>query len=82
MMNRLYDWSVKCNLDPTNPADEIIFTNGNLTAYKAVPYSDMVVTIVVYYRHLVLTLDIMMNYMKHIDVKIYKANQGIGIIRR
>ena len=33
-----------------------------------------------YHKHLGFVIDIKLNYMKHIDGKTAKANQGIGII--
>ena len=85
-LTRLYEWSNKWkmifNPDPTKPAEEIIFTNRNSTSYKAVSYSGVDVKTVDYHKHLGFTLDSKLNYMKHLDGKIAKANQGIGIIKR
>ena len=85
-LKRLYEWSVKWkmsfNPDPTKPAEEVIFTNRNLTLYDPVSYSGVDVMQVDYHKHLGFILDSKMSYSKYIDGKIGKANQGIGVIKR
>ena len=70
------------NPDPTKPAEEVIFTNRTLTLYDPVSYSGVDVMQVDYHKHLGFILDSKMCYSKHIDGKIGKANQGIGVIKR
>ena len=70
------------NPDPTKPAEKVIFTNRNLTSYKTVSYSGVEVECVDYHKHLGLILDSKLNFTKHLDGKIAKANQGVGIIKR
>ena len=70
------------NPDPTKPAEEVIFTNRNLTLYNPVSYSGVDVMQVDYHKHLGFILDSKMSYRKHIDGKIVKANQGINVIKR
>ena len=83
---RLYEWSVKWemifNPDPTKPAEEVIFTNRNLTLHDPVSYSGVDVMQIDHHKHLGFILDSHMSYSKHIDGKIDKANQGIGVIKR
>ena len=85
-LNRLHEWSVKWkmlfNPEPSKPAEEVIFTNPNTTSYQTVSYSGVDVMPVHYHKHLGFVLDSKMNYIKHIDGKIGKANQGIGLIKR
>ena len=85
-LNRLLEWSTKWkmvfNPEPSKPAEEVIFTNRNSTAYESVSYSGVDVMPVDYHKHLGFTLDSKMNFIKHIDSKISKANQGIGILKR
>ena len=85
-LKRLYEWSIKWkmifNLDLTKPTEEVIFTNRNLTLYDPVSYSGVDVMQVDYHKHLGFILDSKMSYSKHIDGKIGKANQGIGVIKR
>ena len=80
-LKRLYEWSVKWkmifNHDHTKPAEEVIFTNRNLTLYNPVSYSGEDVMQVDYHKHLGFILG-----SKHIDGKIGKANQCIGIMKR
>ena len=85
-LKRLYEWSVKWkisfNPDPTKPAEEVIFTNRNLTLYDSVSYSGVDVMQVDNHKHLGFILDSKMSYSKHIDGEIGKGNQGIGVIKR
>ena len=85
-LNRLYEWSSKWkmvfNPDPTKPAEKVVFTNRISTAYETVSYSGVDVKTVDHHKHLGLILDSKMNFTEHIDSKIAKANQGIGIIKR
>ena len=69
------------NPDSAKPAAEIIFTNKNSTTYKTITFSNVNVEPVLYHKHLGLVLDGKMNYSKHLDEKIAKANQGIGVIK-
>ena len=70
------------NPDHTSPAEEVIFTNRNLTLYDPVSYSGVDVMQVDYHKNLGFILDSKMSYSKHIDGKIGKADQGIGVIKR
>ena len=85
-LTRLHEWSVKWkmifNPDPTKPAQKVVFTNRNSTSYDTVSYSGAEVKSVDDHKHLGFVLDSKLNYTKHIDGKIAKANQGIGVIRR
>ena len=85
-LSRLYEWSVKwkicLNPDRTKPAEEVIFTNKNSTTYEIVTFVSANVEPVFYHKHLGFVLDSKMNYSKHLDEKIAKANQGIGVIKR
>ena len=80
-LKRLYEWSVKwkmiSNPDPTKPAEEVIFTNRNLTLYDPVSYSEVDVMQVDYHKHLGFILDSKTSYGK-----IGKADQGISVIKR
>ena len=69
------------NPDPNKPAEEVIFTNRNSTSYDTVSFSGVDVKPVDFHRHLDLVLDSQMNYIKCIDGKIAKANQGICVIK-
>ena len=84
--SRLYEWSVKwkmcLNPDRTKPAEEVIFTNKNSTTYEIVTFASANVEPVFYHKHLGFVLDSKMNYSKHLDENIAKANQGIGVIKR
>ena len=75
-LKRIYEWSVKWkmifNPDPTKPAEEVIFTNRNLTLYDPVSYSGVNVMQVDYHKHLGFILDSKMSYIKHIDGNIGK----------
>ena len=85
-LNRLYEWSVKWkmifNPDPTKPAEEVIFTNRNSTLYETASYSGVDLMPAEYHKHLGFILDSKMNYIKHIDEKIAKANRGVDVIKR
>ena len=70
------------NPDPTKPAEAIIFTNRNSTSYETVSNADVDVQPVDFHKHLGFVLDSKMNYSNHLDEKVNKANQGIGVIRR
>ena len=83
-LNTLYEWSAKWkmifNPDPNKPAEKVIFSNKNSSSYESVSYAGVEVTRVDYHKHLGFILDGNMNYTKHIDSKIAKANQGIRVI--
>ena len=85
-LNRLYEWTNKWkmtfNPDPTKPAEKVIFTNRKSTSYETVSYSGVDIKPVESHKHLGFILDSKMSYTGHIDSKIAKANQGIGIIKR
>ena len=85
-LKRLYDGSVKWkmvfNPDPTKPANKVIITNRNSPSYVTVAYSGVGVRSVDFHKHLGFYLDSKMNYTKHLDDKIAKANQGIVVIKR
>ena len=74
------------NPDPTKPVEEVVFTNRNSTSYETVSYAGagagVGVQSVDHHKHLGFVLDSKMNFSKHIDEKICKSNQGIGLIRR
>ena len=70
------------NPDPSKPAEEVVLTNRNSTSYQNVSYSGVDVLPVDYHKHLGFVLDSKMNYIKHIDGQIGKANQGICVIKR
>ena len=70
------------NPDPNKPAEEVIFTNRNSTSYDTASYSGVDVMPIDFHKHLGFILDSQMNYIKHIDGKITKANQGTGVIKR
>ena len=84
-LNRLHEWSIKWkmifNPDPSKPVEEVIFTNRNSISYPTISYSDVDVLHVDYHKHLGFVLDGKMNYIKHIDGKIGKANLGIGVLK-
>ena len=85
-LNTLYEWSAKWkmifNPDPNKPAEKVIFSNKNSSSYETVLYAGVEVTRIDYHKHLGFILDGKMNYTKHIDSKIAKANQGIRVIQR
>ena len=70
------------NPDRTKPAEEVIFTNKNSTTYEIVTFASADVEPAFYRKHLGFVLDSKMNYSKHLDEKIAKANQGIDVIKQ
>ena len=68
------------NPDPNTPEESIVFTNRNTTSYENVSYACMDVKPVDSHKHLGYVLDSKLNYSKHLDKKIRKANQCIGVI--
>jgi hypothetical protein len=82
----IYEWSIKWkmvfNPDVNKPAEEIVFTNRSLIPYDNIVFNNANVKAVDSHKHLGLILDTKLNFNKHIDEKISKANKGIGIIRR
>ena len=85
-LNRLHEWSIKWkmifNPDLSKLVEEVIFTNRNSISYPTISYSDVDVLPVDYHKHLGFVLDSKMNYIKHIEGRIDKANLGIGVIKR
>ena len=85
-LNTLYEWSATWkmifNPDPNKPTEKVIFSNKNSSSHETVSYAGVEVTRVDYHKHLGFILDGKMNYTKHTDNKIAKANQGIRVIQR
>ena len=85
-LNKLHELSVKWkmdfNPDPNKPAEEVIFTNRNSTSYDTLSFWGMDVKTVDFHKHLGFVLYSQMNTIKHVDRKIAKANQGMGVINR
>ena len=85
-LKALHAWSVKWkmvfNPDVKKPAEQVIFSNRNSTSYDTLSYSGIDLKPVASHKHLGFILDSKLDYTEHIDAKIAKANQGIGIIRR
>ena len=75
-------WKMIFNPDVNKPAEEYIFTNGNVTPYATSTFGNAGVTRVDLRKHLGLILDSKLTFNIHLDEKIAKANKGIGIIRR
>ena len=70
------------NPDPNKPAEEVIFTNRNSTSYDTLSFPGVDVKTADFHKHLGFVLDSQMNNIKHVDGKIAKENQGIGVIKR
>ena len=73
-------WKMVFNPDVRKPAEQVIFTNRNSTSYDTLSYSGIDIKSVLNHKHLGFVLDSKLDYTEHIDAKIAKANQGIGIL--
>ena len=81
------DWAYKCkmifNLDLSNQAQEVIFfRKTNKISYPTTAFNTVPVARTSCQKHLGLYLDEKLNFSQHINIKISKANKGIGIIKR
>ena len=78
-----YKWKMIFNLDLSNQAQEVIFfRKTNKISYPTTAFNTVPVARTSCQKHLGLYLDEKLNFSQHINIKISKANKGIGIIKR
>ena len=65
-------WKMVFNPDPNKPAEEVVFTNRNISSYETVSYLGVDVQPIESHKHLGFVLDSKLSYMNHIDGKIEK----------
>ena len=78
-----YKWKMIFNPDLSKQAQEVIFSRKtNKINHPTTTFNTIPVARTPYQKHLGLYLDEKLNFNHHINVKISKANKGIGIIKR
>ena len=82
IQERSLKWKMIFNPDVNKPAEEIIFTNRNVSSYDTITFGNAGIKRVDSHKYLGLILDSKLTFNKHLDDKIAKANKGIGIIHR
>ena len=70
------------NPDINKPAEEGMFTNRSSSSNSPVGFNAITMKSVEAHKHLQLILDSKLNFNKHFDENIFKANRIIGVIRR
>ena len=76
-------WKMSFNPDPSKQAVEVYFTRRlNPPDPPIINFNNAAIAIQDHQNHLGLILDQGLAYDRHLDEKIKKANQGIGLIRR
>ena len=78
-----YKWKMIFNPDLSKQAQEVIFSRKtNKINHPTITFNTVPVARAPCQKHLGLYLDEKLNFNHHINVKISKANKGIGIIKR
>ena len=76
-------WKMLFNPDPNKQANEVIFSRKKIEQnHHPLTFNDSFVQIVSSQKHLGLILDQKLNFLKHTEDKISKANKGIGLLRK
>ena len=76
-------WKMRFNPDPNKQANEVIFSRKKIEQnHHLLTFNDSFVQIVSSQKHLGLILDQKLNFLKHTEDKISKANKGIGLLRK
>ena len=71
------------NPDPSKQATEIVFSKKRSDIQlPTLRFNNNILTPTSSHKHLGIILDSKLNFNNHLSDKIYKANKGIGIIRR
>ena len=75
-------WKMSFNPDPTKQAEEILFSHKILRVdHPPLHFNNIEVKKVTDHKHLGLTLDSKLSFVKHITEKIGNGSEGIGIIK-
>ena len=75
-------WKMSFNPDPTKQAVQVIFSRKAQTiVHPKIYFNDIEVKTVNEHKHLGLTLDAKLTFVSHIDEKIKKARQRLGILK-
>ena len=75
-------WKMSFNPDPTKQAEEILFSHKKFRVdHPPLHFNNIEVKRVTDHKHLGLTLDSKLSFVKHITEKIGNARKGIGIIK-
>ena len=78
-----WQWKLVFNPDITKQAVEVIFSNKTIPSDPLpLTFNDIPVKRVLDTKHLGLILDSKINFKKHIDDKLGKANKGIGVMKQ
>ena len=76
-----WQWKMVFNPDISKQALEIIFSMKRVpSVLPPLVFNDLPVKLVEYTKHIGMTLDNRLNFKKHLEEKIAKANQGLGIM--
>ena len=77
-----YQWKMSFNPHPTKQAVQILFSRKTRTSSRPkIYFNDTEVKSVHEHKHLGVTLDAKLTFASHIDEKLKKARQGLGLIR-
>ena len=77
-----HQWKMSFNPDPNKQAVQVLFSRKTLTtADPEIYFNGIEVESVTEHKHLRLTLDAKLTFASHIEDKLKKARQGLGIIK-
>ena len=78
----VYQWKMSFNPHPTKQAVQILFSRKTrASSHPKIYFNDTEVNSVHEHKHLGVTLDAKLTFASHIDEKLKKARQGLGLIR-
>ena len=78
-----YNWKMIFNLDPSKPAQEVLFSTKKKTQiHPTISFNNIQVERASHHKHLGVLLDQKLNFKQHIDTTILKINKGISVIKK
>ena len=78
-----FDWKMLFNIDPTKPAQEVLFSRKKkLQVHPTISLNNIQVKRVLFQKYLGILLDEMLNFKQHVDNTIKKFYKDISVIKK